>query len=75
MKIAQSMESDADRRQKWEENLTREARLAASSSRILSLPTKPWGFWNSERNCARYMTNADPAMSKMPGRSRPNILS
>ena len=31
MKIVESMESDADRRQKWEENLTREARLAASS--------------------------------------------
>jgi len=31
MKIVESMESDAERRQKWEENLTREARLAASS--------------------------------------------
>jgi hypothetical protein len=73
-KIESRMQSSEDRRKEWEENLTREAEQAKKTAAYLSLPTKPWGFWRNEKVTAKYETNADPVVSKMPGRSRPNVL-
>ena len=73
-KIQSRMQSSEDRRKEWEENLTREAEKAKKTSAYLSLPTKPWGFWKNEKLTAKYVTNVDPTVSKMPGRSRPNVL-
>ena len=73
-KIESRMQSSEDRRKEWEENLTREAEKAKKTSAYLSLPTKPWGFWKNEKLTAKYVTNVDPTVSKMHGRSRPNVL-
>ena len=73
-KIESRMQSSEDRRKEWEENLTREAEKAKKTSAYLSLPTKPWGFWKNEKLTAKYVTNVDPTVSKMPWRSRPNVL-
>ncbi|KAI8113374.1 hypothetical protein M9435_003378 [Picochlorum sp. BPE23] len=74
-KIEASMQSSEDRRREWEENLNRETARAQTTARYLSLPTKPWGFWKDEKLSAKYETNADPAVSKLPGRSTPDVLS
>lgn len=37
------------------------------------LPTKPWGFWRAEKNNAKWETNVDPSINKMPGRSKPSL--
>ena len=39
----------------------------------MELPTKPWGFWRSEKNNAKYETNLDPSISRMPGRAKPDF--
>ena len=31
-------------------------------------PTKAWGFWRDEKHNGKYEMNADPAISKLPGR-------
>ena len=39
----------------------------------MKLPTKPWGFWRNDKNNAKYETNVDPAISRMPGRAKPQL--
>lgn len=39
----------------------------------MQLPTKPWGFWRNDKNNAKYETNVDPAISRMPGRAKPQL--
>jgi hypothetical protein len=33
----------------------------------MELPTKPWGFWRSDKNSAKYETNLGPS-AQLPGR-------
>lgn len=35
-------------------------------------PTKQWGFWRDDKHLGKYEQNADPAVSKLPGRRAPN---
>ena len=73
-KIASRMTSDEDRRAEWANNLQKEHESAQKTAVYLSLPTKPWGFWKNGRLSAKAETNENPAVAKMPGRSRPNVF-
>ena len=74
-KIASRMTSDEDRRAEWAANLQKEHGSARKTSVYLSLPTKPWGFWRSGKLSAKAETNANPVVSKMPGRGRPDVFN
>ena len=39
----------------------------------MAQPTKAWGFWREGKHTAKYEQNADPAVSKLPGRRKPNL--
>lgn len=36
-------------------------------------PTKQAGFWRGDKHTAKYEQNADPAISKLPGRRAANL--
>lgn len=50
---------------------TRWALLIVSLRRLAAVdqPAKPFGFWNSDANNAKYRTNLDPGINSLPGRS------
>ena len=39
----------------------------------MSHPTKSWGFWRTDKHNGKYELNADPAVSKLPGRRAANL--
>lgn len=42
--------------------------LPCRSKANMAHPTKAWGFWRDEKHNGKYEMNADPAISKLPGR-------
>jgi hypothetical protein len=39
----------------------------------MSHPTKSWGFWRTDKHNGKFELNADPAVSKLPGRRAANL--
>ncbi len=52
-------------------SITAWALLIVSSRRLAAVdqPAKPFGFWNSDANNAKYRTNLDPGINSLPGMS------
>ena len=40
------------------------------SKRKWAQPAKPYGFWNTDKSNAKYLTNKDPAIQRLPGRKQ-----
>ncbi|EFN57511.1 hypothetical protein CHLNCDRAFT_143093 [Chlorella variabilis] len=66
--IQGKMEDPAERDAKWEAHLRGMQAAAASAKANMAHPTKAWGFWRDEKHNGKYEMNADPAISKLPGR-------
>ena len=39
----------------------------------MSHPTQNWGFWRTDKHNGKFELNADPAVSKLPGRRAANL--
>ena len=46
---------------------------ACCSKANMSHPTKSWGFWRTDKHNGKFELNADPAVSKLPGRRAANL--
>ncbi|KAL4519440.1 hypothetical protein Ndes2526B_g01966 [Nannochloris sp. 'desiccata'] len=67
------MEDQEERDARWEKRLRAVHAASQSAKERMQLPTKPWGFWRNDKNNGKYEINVDPAISRMPGRSKPQL--
>ncbi|KAI3438719.1 hypothetical protein D9Q98_001139 [Chlorella vulgaris] len=66
--IKSNMEGASERDAKWETKLHDTKAAAAANKANMAHPTKAWGFWRNDKHTAKFEMNADPAISKLPGR-------
>jgi len=66
--IKSHMEDPEERRKKWEDHVRKLERNSERKKEEWKQPTKPWGFWNSERANAKFTENSQPAVKALYGR-------
>lgn len=68
--IRSGMEDPQERDRRFHEHIRRLAEAARLRRAEFASPTKPFGFWNSPENNAKYELNLDPGVNKLPGRAK-----
>mmetsp|Transcript_9425 Transcript_9425/g.28345 ORF Transcript_9425/g.28345 Transcript_9425/m.28345 type:complete len:89 (-) Transcript_9425:292-558(-) len=70
--IASKMESPEKRDEFWHKHIRQMEVVTAKKKDDWSQPTKPYGFWKSDKQLAKFNMNKEPGHMSLPGRGSPH---